>query len=85
MQVDDKTKQKMLKTMEKKDPTLQQKLNEVGRVVSRNVPDMLLKAHDVWIKAGHKGPPKNAEEEKQYRKLLDQVVGEERTKAVKSM
>ncbi|EKX34657.1 hypothetical protein GUITHDRAFT_166162 [Guillardia theta CCMP2712] len=68
--VDDETKQKMLKTMEKKDPTLQQKLKE---------------AHDVWIKTGHKGPPKNAEEEKQYRKLLDQMVGEERTKAVKSM
>jgi len=68
--VDEAAKSKMLKVMEQKDPMLSQKLQ---------------KAHDVWIKAGHKGPPRNQEEEKEYRKLLDQMVGNERTKAVKSM
>ena len=31
--------------------------------------------HQAWMKAGHKAPPANAGEEKEYKALMEQIVG----------
>ena len=31
--------------------------------------------HQAWMKAGHKAPPANAGEEKEYKALMAQIVG----------
>ena len=49
-----------LKDLMKHDPKIQQKIDKV---------------HRAWTKAGHKAPPANAAEEKEYHALMNKVVG----------